>query len=158
MRVFTKAEQEAFFATLNKTPKGSNVAIENEKGELLVLKANYKTQWCLPGGWCDEGESPREGAVREVQEETGLVVAPEDLELQTMLHRVSSSMRSDLYIWKVRLPLEMDTKIIIQPEEIDEYVFVSSAYIKNHPDIYNPQVRAWAEGFPDRYGEYTIKD
>lgn len=36
--------------------------------------------WQTPGGGIDEGEGPREAAAREVQEETGLAVDPDDLE------------------------------------------------------------------------------
>jgi 8-oxo-dGTP pyrophosphatase MutT (NUDIX family) len=35
--------------------------------------------WFTPGGGLDPGESPAEGAVRELREETGLDVAPEAL-------------------------------------------------------------------------------
>jgi ADP-ribose pyrophosphatase YjhB (NUDIX family) len=36
--------------------------------------------WTLPGGHLDEGETPVEGAIREVEEETGVQFGPEDLE------------------------------------------------------------------------------
>jgi 8-oxo-dGTP pyrophosphatase MutT (NUDIX family) len=35
--------------------------------------------WFTPGGGLDPGESPAQGAVRELLEETGLVVTPEEL-------------------------------------------------------------------------------
>ncbi len=35
--------------------------------------------WFTPGGGLDPGESPAQGAARELAEETGLVVRPEDL-------------------------------------------------------------------------------
>ena len=35
--------------------------------------------WITPGGGLDEGETHREGAAREVLEETGLVLHPDDL-------------------------------------------------------------------------------
>ena len=37
--------------------------------------------WNVPSGRVEDGETPAEGAARELAEETGLVVAPEDLEL-----------------------------------------------------------------------------
>ena len=37
------------------------------------------TWWFTVGGGLDEGESPREGAARELFEETGLRVAPDEL-------------------------------------------------------------------------------
>ncbi|QLH81956.1 NUDIX hydrolase [Halosimplex pelagicum] len=38
-------------------------------------------KWALPGGRIEGGEPPRAGAARELEEETGLSVAPADLEL-----------------------------------------------------------------------------
>lgn len=37
------------------------------------------TTWVTPGGGMEEGESPAEAASRELAEETGLVVGPDDL-------------------------------------------------------------------------------
>jgi ADP-ribose pyrophosphatase YjhB (NUDIX family) len=48
----------------------------NEQGELLLVKEKLDGLWSLPGGWADIGSSPRENAVREVLEETGLRVEP----------------------------------------------------------------------------------
>ncbi len=57
------------------TPKlGTDAAVLNDKGQLLVLNRSDKTGWCLPCGWVDIGENPASAAVREVQEETGLIV------------------------------------------------------------------------------------
>lgn len=50
-----------------------------KRGEkLLLLKRSEEIssggKWCFPGGKIEEGETPREAAVREVNEETGLKV------------------------------------------------------------------------------------
>jgi 8-oxo-dGTP pyrophosphatase MutT (NUDIX family) len=50
---------------------------------LLTLRAAslrvHSSQWALPGGRCDEGEIPVEAARRELQEELGLKVGPQDV-------------------------------------------------------------------------------
>ena len=55
------------------------VVFDAEGRLLLVKRANPPAQgkWSLPGGRQEVGESPAEGVVREVREETGLVVAVE---------------------------------------------------------------------------------
>jgi 8-oxo-dGTP pyrophosphatase MutT (NUDIX family) len=38
---------------------------------------SHRGQWALPGGRCDEGETPVTAALRELQEELGLALGPE---------------------------------------------------------------------------------
>ena len=50
---------------------------------LLTLRAAglraHRGQWALPGGRCDAGETPVEAALRELHEELGLELGPEDV-------------------------------------------------------------------------------
>jgi 8-oxo-dGTP pyrophosphatase MutT (NUDIX family) len=50
---------------------------------LLTLRAAglraHRSQWALPGGRCDAGETPVEGALRELHEELGLQLQPGDV-------------------------------------------------------------------------------
>ncbi|SDL04560.1 ADP-ribose pyrophosphatase YjhB, NUDIX family [Glycomyces sambucus] len=46
--------------------------IENEHGEVLLIKRSDNGDWALPGGAHDLGESIEDTAVREANEETGL--------------------------------------------------------------------------------------
>jgi ADP-ribose pyrophosphatase YjhB (NUDIX family) len=62
------------------TPKVSaDAAIFNNDGHILLqLRADDST-WCLPGGYTEPNESPRDTAIRETREETGQIVEPVDL-------------------------------------------------------------------------------
>jgi 8-oxo-dGTP pyrophosphatase MutT (NUDIX family) len=50
--------------------------IRDDTGRILVLEHTYRREhpWGLPGGYLQTRENPAEGLVREVHEETGLVV------------------------------------------------------------------------------------
>jgi ADP-ribose pyrophosphatase YjhB (NUDIX family) len=54
-------------------------AIFDDQGRLLLAERADSREWCIPGGAADVGESPSAGAVREVREETGLLVRAERL-------------------------------------------------------------------------------
>jgi 8-oxo-dGTP pyrophosphatase MutT (NUDIX family) len=49
-----------------------NVVVENEHGEILMIRRSDNGNWALPGGAIDLGESMTQAAVREVKEETGI--------------------------------------------------------------------------------------
>ncbi len=72
-----------------KTPLvGVGAVVVNEGRVLLVCRGSepLKGHWTLPGGVLEVGEALVEGVVREVQEETGLLVEP--LELVELLDRI----------------------------------------------------------------------
>lgn len=71
----------AFTAELGHiTPKvGADAAIFNDAGEILLMERVDGSGWCLPCGWVEPLERPFEAAVREVWEETGLVVEVKQL-------------------------------------------------------------------------------
>lgn len=59
------------------TPKVDiRAVVFNERHEILLVKERADGCWSLPGGWADVGYSPKEMAVKEVKEETGLEVVP----------------------------------------------------------------------------------
>lgn len=49
-----------------------NVVVENDRGEILLIRRSDNDNWALPGGAIDLGESMTQAAVREVKEETGV--------------------------------------------------------------------------------------
>ncbi|MCD8178235.1 MAG: NUDIX hydrolase [Tannerellaceae bacterium] len=57
------------------TPKTDiRAVVFNEKNEILLVRESSDGYWSLPGGWADIGFTPKEVAVKEVKEETGLDV------------------------------------------------------------------------------------
>src|SRR5262249_40827578 len=60
---------------------GAMALIQDEQGRILVLEHTYRRDvpWGLPGGWLKYSESPENGLMREVREETGLDVSVDEL-------------------------------------------------------------------------------
>lgn len=57
--------------------------------EVLLIKRGgepHKHKWSYPAGYLEYDEKPEEGAVRELEEETGLRAGKEELELVTTIH------------------------------------------------------------------------
>ena len=57
---------------------GVRVAVIDEHGRVLLVRHHYEDEardvWMLPGGAIEDGETSRDAAIREVLEETGLIV------------------------------------------------------------------------------------
>lgn len=52
----------------------SATIFDSSQQRILLTKRTDNGQWCLPGGGIDPGESANEACIREVLEETGLLV------------------------------------------------------------------------------------
>jgi ADP-ribose pyrophosphatase YjhB (NUDIX family) len=56
------------------TPKVGLRAGIIKEGKILLVRERDDNRWTLPGGWADVCETPSDGIVREVLEESGFVV------------------------------------------------------------------------------------
>jgi mutator protein MutT len=72
-------------------------AVVVDQGRVLLVRRGtepLRGQWSLPGGLLELGEALTDGVVREVKEETGLVVEPLELiELLDRIHREGECVR-----------------------------------------------------------------
>jgi 8-oxo-dGTP diphosphatase len=60
-------------------PRDSAFAVILRETFVLLVRARRKKRWQLPGGGLKRRETPREAALREVDEETGLTIRIETL-------------------------------------------------------------------------------
>ena len=59
------------------TPKVAiGAVVGNDDGEILLVQRRESGVWLYPTGWADVGYSPSEVAVKEVEEETGIICEP----------------------------------------------------------------------------------
>lgn len=73
------AEIEPLRATLFTHPAPfpvSDAAVIDVAGRILLIRRADNALWAMPGGALDVGETPAQGAVREVLEETGVACEP----------------------------------------------------------------------------------
>lgn len=147
-----------FYEGLEKRVASSGVLIENQRGELLVLKANYKEKWSPPGGVIDAGETPLQAAIRETSEETGVTLDAQDLSFQSTIVRLGPDAITYLFVFRATKLLEDSYKIALDRTEIDEYDWVSADTVRDGRDgrLYNHAVQNWASEEPLSYLEAMI--
>ena len=95
--------------------RGVNVAIW-KRDELLLVKISYRRVYTLPGGYVKNGESPKAAAVRELEEEVGLKVYPNQLKHARQCTFTASYKRETVDIFD--MTLEKDTSLAIDNREV----------------------------------------
>lgn len=117
-------------------------AIVYRRGKYLVLLQCGSHTWSVPKGHREPGETPRQAAMREVQEETGLAVslcADFRVEVQYPLSAVPGSQKTVVLF----LATDVDGELFLRKEEILEARWVTAGEARRllHP-AYTPAIEA----------------
>jgi len=86
-------------------PTGVHVLCEREGRVLLLRRAGtgfFDGLYSLPGGHVEQGESILHAAARELEEETGLRLVPDDVDWLGIIHRRSDTNRIDFFLRALR--------------------------------------------------------
>lgn len=98
----------------------------DEQGRLLLVDPTYKSNWEIPGGTVEAGESPWQACVREIQEEIGLDIAPTRLLCVDYSGETKTRTESLNFIFDGGIVSEADRQcIVLPPDELREYRFVT---------------------------------
>lgn len=118
--------------------------LENAAGELLIVKADYKEHWTVPGGVIEEAEMPLATAIRETREEIGVTIDPKSVEFVAVAVRTGPELITYQFIFKASLP--ESATIQLQDHEISDYVFVSREEVAKKERFYGEVIYTWANG------------
>lgn len=113
--------EEKWRETLPRKIIGAKCIVRTRDGKVLLVKPNYRDYWHIPGGGVDAGEAPIDAAIRELKEETGLVVAKDRVRLVDVFHRPNDDLG---IIYEYTDFVDENSTITIQPDEIEAYEFV----------------------------------
>ena len=137
---------------------GARIIVENEQGQILMIRRKDNGKWGLPAGGLEEQETIRECIIREVKEETGLDI----LELQVIgigsnpdretvqypnqdvvqyfnIEFYSNQFSGDIKVLdeeEVLLAKFVDKEMIAGLPENERHTFKSLAYFKAHGQIH----------------------
>lgn len=101
----------------------------NDKKEILLIRRSLNETvlpgaWDIPGGTLEDGEDPRNGAIRETSEETGVDIS--DLSLFAFTSNVDSKKNKQfvrlIFIGQVD---DANIQVTLNPEDHDMYRWVS---------------------------------
>ena len=104
----------------------SAVWLVRHDGRLLIqkrsaLKPNFPSKWCCSaGGAVQHGETPLEGALRETEEELGLVLDPRDGQLVFTVPGIHSLHQ----VWLFRKDIDL-SDLTLQAEEVSDVRYVT---------------------------------
>ncbi len=120
--------------------------LEDAEGKLLIVKANYKPYWTVPGGIIDAGETPRQAAVREIFEEVGIRLNEHDLTFVLVADRISKQLQTYQFLFKAVLSETAKKQITLQVAEIDEWALVTKTQVQMADRDYAKSIQQWAGG------------
>ena len=94
------------------------VMIQNSKGEFLIQKRSKQKdgKYAATGGHVKSGQTSIEGMIEEIQEEIGLTVKPEELELLYSTREDEAQVFFDLYYMKKDIEIK---DLVLQEEEVE---------------------------------------
>lgn len=126
MHVYTEEETKAWLNSRPGKKSSACVCFVNSDGKVLMVKAHYKNEWTFPSGVVEAGESPKQTALREMNEETGIELNEKDVEFYSVIYTEENNGFRDRFNFVFRsYSQENSPQLKLQPEEIAEAKWVA---------------------------------
>lgn len=136
-KAFSEEEMKAWRAAQPQKMVATKVIVKSNLGNILTVQPTYKKTWQLPGGGVDNGESPEAAGVREIAEETGMVIPESDLIPMGTIYKADEELLIVMY--EYAHAIDETTEITVQEDEISGYNFTSADETARHlADYYLP--------------------
>jgi 8-oxo-dGTP diphosphatase len=155
-QVYDSVQKEHWLLSQHARPSSAVLILEDDDERALIVKANYKAHWTFPGGMIDQGETPKQAALREVTEEVGLTIDANNVQFGWTAARHSVVADTYQFIFTAKLQPGVTDHIILQASEIDDWRLVSKAEVLSESDRYAKTVLLWADGNVEGYVEQTF--
>ena len=97
-----------FFLFTRPMTLGVRVVVENEKGEVLLVKHTYVEGWYLPGGGVETSETMAQTATKELREEVGFEILSEP-ELLGIYKNSAASKRDHVALYRAQKWREIES-------------------------------------------------
>jgi 8-oxo-dGTP pyrophosphatase MutT (NUDIX family) len=146
MKEFSLEQTNAWMANLEKRMSSGAVALRTDDDKVVVVKANYKRYWSFPGGVVDHGETPRQAAAREAEEEVGIAVDVNSLTFKLVVDRVSEIAQTYQFVFEASVRQEDLENLCADEAEIEEIAVISRQQIIDRDRYYSQSTIRWAEG------------
>ncbi|MFC5464171.1 NUDIX domain-containing protein [Lederbergia graminis] len=106
--------------------------------EVLLVQVNYGTNkglWMIPGGVVEVGESLEEAVVREMREETGLILAPKRIVgIRNGVKQVRENKEGSIYV-VFEMEFISETDQVIDSNEISNIAYFPIEDALSHPNV-----------------------
>lgn len=128
----TFSDPDTWFASLPGVVIAAGGLITDPAGRVLLVKPNYRDHWSIPGGVCEHGEPPQDGAARELAEELGVPIPVGRLLATDWSQPYGPDARPIMHFVFDGGELADGRDIVVQQEELDGFGFFAPPDLAAH--------------------------